>query len=63
MALRQHARAQPHAARRWAARTRAAAAGGAPPAAAPLTKTDLVQHLRSGCKPREKWRCAPRRRL
>jgi hypothetical protein len=63
MALRQHARAPPAAARRWPARTRAAAANGAPPAAAPLTKPDLVQHLRSGCKPREKWRCAWRRCL
>lgn len=23
----------------------------------PLTKEDLVEHLASGCKPKEKWRC------
>jgi hypothetical protein len=25
--------------------------------AAPLTKEDLVDYLRSGCKPKEQWRC------
>jgi hypothetical protein len=39
---------------------RAAAPASSP--ATPLTRTDLVQHLRSGCKPQDKWRCdAPRR--
>jgi len=30
------------------------------PSTVPLTKQDLVQHLRSGCKPRDKWRCGAR---
>ena len=45
-----------------ALRVRAAAPAASP--TAPLTRTDLVQHLRSGCKPQDKWRCdAPRRAL
>jgi hypothetical protein len=30
--------------------------------AAPLTKEDLVDYLRSGCKPKEQWRCVRGRR-
>jgi hypothetical protein len=30
----------------------------AEPVTQPLTKDDLVAYLASGCKPRERWRCA-----
>ena len=29
-----------------------------PEATKQLTKSDLVKYLASGCKPRDKWRCA-----
>lgn len=31
-------------------------ASAEPSTSAPLTKDDLVNHLRKGCKPRSKWR-------
>ena len=45
-------------ARRGAAKARAAAAE-APVVA--LTKQDLVDYIKSGCKTKDQWRCARRR--